>query len=123
MTDYDLSLAITPCLGASTQWIVLFYSDKTYSGLELSGEGLHGVIRGWRTPAKPWPSRHLVVRLQYIEHEVIFYYSHDGTEWTKFEHSFEISGWHHNALGGFLALRLALWAQGQGKVTFKVQKL
>jgi beta-xylosidase len=98
---------------------VLFYNDKTYSGLELSGEGIHGVIRGWRTPAKPWPSRHLVVRLQYTCHEVIFYYSHDGAEWTKFEHSFETSGWHHNALGGFLALRLALWAQGQGKVTFK----
>ncbi|MDQ6417936.1 family 43 glycosylhydrolase [Paenibacillus sp. LHD-117] len=98
---------------------VLFYSDKTYSGLELSGEGLHGVIRGWRTPAKPWPSRHLVVRLRYSWHEVIFDFSLDGTEWTKFEHSFETSGWHHNALGGFLALRLALWAQGQGKVTFK----
>jgi xylan 1,4-beta-xylosidase len=97
---------------------VLFYNDKTYSGLELSGEGLHGVIRSWRTPAKPWPSRHLAVRLEYSGHEVIFYYSHDSVEWTKFEHSFETSGWHHNALGGFLALRLALWAQGQGQVTF-----
>lgn len=105
--------------GEAAGRFVLFYNDQTYSGLELSNEGLHGVIRGWRTPAKPWHSRHLVVRLQYIEHEVIFYYSPDGEEWTKFEHSFETSGWHHNALGGFLALRLALWARGSGTVTFK----
>lgn len=49
---------------------------------------------------------------------MVFAYSQDGEEWTKFEHSFEVSGWHHNALGGFLALRLALWAQGEGTVTF-----
>ncbi|MDQ0115602.1 family 43 glycosylhydrolase [Paenibacillus harenae] len=105
--------------GESSGRFLLFYNDKTYSGLELSNDGLHGVIRGWRTPAKPFPSRHLVARLVYRDHEAVFYYSHNGTEWTKFEHSFETSGWHHNALGGFLALRLALWAQGPGNVTFK----
>ena len=104
--------------GASGRF-VLFYNDKTYSGIELSAEGVHGVIRGWRTPAKPWSSRKLIVRIEYIEHEVIFYCSHDGEEWHKFEHSFETSGWHHNARGGFLALRLALWAGGEGKVAFK----
>ncbi len=105
--------------GKASGRFVLFYNESTYSGLELSDEGLHGIIRGWRTPAKPSPSRLLFVRLRYIDHEVIFYHSIDGTEWSKFEHSFETSGWHHNALGGFLALRLALWAQGSGKVTFK----
>lgn len=105
--------------GQASGRFVLFYNDNTYSGLELSCDGLHGVIRGWRTPAKPWASSQLYVRLQYIEHEVVFYYSANGTEWAKFEHSFETSGWHHNALGGFLALRLALWAHGDGNVTFR----
>lgn len=97
---------------------VLFYNDQTYSGIELSNEGVHGIIRGWRTPAKKWTTSKLFVKLQYIEHEIIFYCSEDGVKWSKFEHSFETSGWHHNALGGFLALRLALWAHGNGEVTF-----
>lgn len=105
--------------GEAAGEFLLFYNESTYSGLGLTKGGLHGIIRGWRTPSKPLPSRHLFVRLQNMEHEVVFNYSTDGVEWTKFEHSFETSGWHHNALGGFLALRLALWAQGTGKVTFK----
>ncbi|MHA7965571.1 family 43 glycosylhydrolase [Paenibacillus sp. CAU 1782] len=104
--------------GNASGRFVLFYNESTYSGIELSNEGIHGIIRGWRTPAKPWDSRRLIVRLQYRDHEAIFYCSHNGTDWIKFEHSFETSGWHHNALGGFLALRLALWAQGEGGVTY-----
>lgn len=115
---YEAQIEIEISGNASGRF-VLFYNESTYSGIELSNEGIHGIIRGWRTPAKPWESRHLIVRLQYRDHEAIFYCSHNGTDWIKFEHSFETSGWHHNALGGFLALRLALWAQGEGKVTYK----
>lgn len=104
--------------GGAEGRFVLFYNDATYSGIELSSHGLHGIIRGWRTPAKPWPEKSVRIRLQYKEHEAIFYYSADGVKWMKFEHSFETSGWHHNALGGFLALRLALWAHGDGEVKF-----
>lgn len=68
---------------------------------------------------KAYPYRHVIVRLENNEHEVVFSYSADGLEWNKFEHSFETSGWHHNALGGFLALRIVLWAKGLGEVTFK----
>lgn len=60
--EYEAQVEIDISEGTSGRF-VLFYNDKTYSGIELSGEGLHGVIRGWRTPAKAWPSRHLVVRL------------------------------------------------------------
>lgn len=114
---YEAQVEIEISEEASGRFL-LFYNDSTYSGIELAGDGLHGVIRGWRTPAKPWSSRRIVVRLRYIEHEAVFDCSPDGLEWTQFEHSFETSGWHHNALGGFLALRLALLAQGDGRVTF-----
>jgi len=117
--NYEVSVEIEISEEAAAK-VLLFYNESTYSGLELSADGLHGVIRGWRTPAKPLPSRKMKVRLQNVEHEVSYYYCYaDEQKWIKFEHSFEVSGWHHNALGGFLALRLALWAQGSGKVTFK----
>lgn len=99
--------------------LLLFYNGSTYSGFGISQEGLYGIIRGWETPSKPFPHRRVIVRLENNEHEVVFYYSADGSEWNKFEHSFETSGWHHNTLGGFLALRIALRAKGSGEVAFK----
>jgi beta-xylosidase len=50
---------------------------------------------------------------------VIYSYSQDGENWTKLPHSFEASGLHHNALGGFLSLRIGLDAAGEGEVRFK----
>lgn len=105
--------------GESEGQFLLFYNESTYSGFGLSKEGIYGIIRGWETPSKPYPHRHVFIRLENNEHEVVFYYSMDGLEWNKFEHSFEVSGWHHNTLGGFLALRLALQGRGQGEVSFK----
>ena len=47
------------------------------------------------------------------------YYSVDGADWKKIESSLEVSALHHNALGGFLSLRIGLCAIGEGKVIFK----
>jgi xylan 1,4-beta-xylosidase len=47
------------------------------------------------------------------------YYSLDGKKWNKTESSIEISGLNHNALGGFLAVRIGLASIGEGTVSFK----
>ncbi len=39
-------------------------------------------------------------------------------QWSKQDHGFEMSGFHHNVLGGFLSLRIALDATGDGIVKF-----
>ena len=39
--------------------------------------------------------------------------------WIKIENSLETSGFHHNAFGGFLGLRIGLCSIGEGDVTFK----
>ncbi len=46
-------------------------------------------------------------------------YSTNGTKWNKIEYSLDISGFHHNAFGGFLAVRTGLCSMGEGTVTFK----
>ncbi|MGS2765037.1 beta-xylosidase family glycoside hydrolase [Sinomicrobium sp. M5D2P9] len=47
------------------------------------------------------------------------YYSTDGNNWIKIRNSLEISGFHHNAFGGFLGVRIGLCAMGEGSVKFK----
>lgn len=39
-------------------------------------------------------------------------------QWTKLDPGFEMSGFHHNVLGNFLSLRIALNATGVGNVKF-----
>lgn len=115
---YEVQVEVTVQQGTQGR-LLLFYNGTYYSGMGISAEGLYGILRGWHTPCIPYIGSSVHLRLRSVNHEVIFYYSHDGSEWTKFPHSFEASSFHHNALGGFLALRIGLDALGQGKATFK----
>lgn len=54
-----------------------------------------------------------------INNNVDLYYSLNGNDWIKIENSLEISGFHHNAFGGFLGVRIGLRSIGEGSVTFK----
>ncbi|GGA81919.1 hypothetical protein GCM10011511_01090 [Puia dinghuensis] len=47
------------------------------------------------------------------------FYSTDGVHWRKIESSLEVSGMNHNALGGFLSLRIGLCSIGDGTVRFR----
>jgi xylan 1,4-beta-xylosidase len=51
--------------------------------------------------------------------EIDFYYRLPGQPWRKAQESAEISGMDHNVLGGFLDVRPAVYAVGQGKATFR----
>jgi beta-xylosidase len=51
--------------------------------------------------------------------EVDFYYRIEGQEWKRMETSVEISGMQHNTLGGFLDVRPALYACGEGQATIR----
>jgi beta-xylosidase len=51
--------------------------------------------------------------------EVDFYYRLPGQPWQRTESSAEVSGLHHNVLGGFLDVRPAIYACGQGQATFR----
>lgn len=115
--NYEVTVDVTIEDGSQGR-LLLFYNQTYYSGMGISKEGVYGIIRGWHTPSIPYNSKSVHIRFLNKEHEVIFYYSHDGSKWIKFPYSFEVSGFHHNALGGFLALRIGLDALGEGKVKF-----
>ena len=49
---------------------------------------------------------------------VTFFHSLDGRKWIK-ERSVEVAGYNHNVADGFLSLRPAFYAAGEGSVTFR----
>ncbi|MGB1128992.1 MAG: hypothetical protein ACPG4K_02985 [Haloferula sp.] len=46
-----------------------------------------------------------------------FFYSANGSDWSKCSRSFELSGYQHNALGDYSYIRPVIYYQGEGKVT------
>lgn len=101
--------------------LLLFYDHKLFCGLGLGDGRLHA----WRIgqeerypPGATLSARRLRLRLVNDENVVTFYYATEqDRSWTK-ERSFEVSGYNHNVADGFLSLRPALYAAGQGGVTF-----
>jgi xylan 1,4-beta-xylosidase len=104
----------------ATGGIVLFYNNTTYSGILADRESILANILGWQSVTeKNVIKNHVFLRLKNINNTVDMYYSTDGNKWNKIERSFEISGFHHNAFGGFQAVRIGLCSIGEGTVKFK----
>ncbi len=60
----------------------------------------------------------VTLRIVNDHHEVELLLRDLQGQWTKLDHGFEMSGFHHNVLGDFLSLRIALNATGEGNVKF-----
>ena len=61
------------------------------------------------------------VRLRVVNHAniVTFYHSRDGGAWVKHSWQMEVSGFHHNVLGGFLSLKFGVYCAGVGTVKLR----
>ena len=106
--------------GKATGGLVIFYNDRAASGILTQNGDILANINGWQFPTeKKVVANHVFLRLKNINNTVDLYYSTDGIKWNKIENSIEISGFNHNALGGFLGIRIGLCSIGEGKVTFK----
>jgi xylan 1,4-beta-xylosidase len=106
--------------GEATAGLVLFYNNTAYSGILANKENVLANLRGYQFPTeKNVIKNHVFLRLRNINSIVDMYYSTDGHHWNKIESSLEVSGLHHNALGGFLSLRIGLCSIGEGEVKFK----
>lgn len=116
---YEIELEIeAPKAGSAG--ILLFYDKQLYCGLSFDQKTFvthqYGQERG--RPANPWGGR-LWIRMRNDRHIITFHTSRDGRAWTKFDRQMEVSGYHHNVRGGFMALRPALFAAGSGEATFR----
>lgn len=106
--------------GGATGGLVVFYNESTSSGILVKNGDILGNLHGWQFPAeKKVVTNHVFLRQKNVDNIVSMFYSTDGDKWNKIQNSLDISGFDHNALGGFLAVRIGLCAIGEGTVTFR----
>ncbi|HYW94264.1 MAG TPA: family 43 glycosylhydrolase [Bacteroidales bacterium] len=106
--------------GNAVGGLVLFYNKVAYSGILADQENILANLRGWQFKTeKNVIKNHVFLRLKSVDNTVDMYYSTDGEKWTKIESSLETTGFNHNALSGFLSLRIGLVSMGDGSVTFR----
>jgi len=116
--SYELTVEVE-VTDAAEGGLILFYNEDFFSGIGFSEGQFYRLRRGEKRNIKQSPDRtktHLKVINDH--HEVTMFTSNDGEKWEKMPFAIETSGYHHNMLGGFLALRAALYATGSGEVKF-----
>jgi xylan 1,4-beta-xylosidase len=107
--------------GAGEGGLLLFYNEKAFVGLGLSGEGIrtyeYAQEQSWMK--RPWQGRSIRIRLSNERNIVTFRYSNDdGRTWQLHGLRMEVSGIHHNVFGGFLSLKVGLYSAGAGAARF-----
>lgn len=108
--------------GEATGGLILFYNDKLYAGLGISDTKLIMHREGFDRPWWSKPAQldnSVFIKLINNRNIVTIYTSADGQSWKHFEAGMEVSGYHHNVAYGFLSLRPAIYAAGQGEVVFR----
>lgn len=100
--------------------LLLFYDPQHATGITISSTGLHvRVGNGLTFDHADTALTSATLRIVNDCQEVDFYFRVNGQTWQRTEESAEISGMHHNVLGGFLDVRPALCAWGEKSATFK----
>jgi xylan 1,4-beta-xylosidase len=100
--------------------LLLFYDAQHSTGIHLTRQGIDVTIPNGSTKNRVAAgATGATFRIVNDRQEVDFYYRLPGQPWQRTESSAEISGMHHNVLGGFLDVRPAVYALGAGKATFR----
>ncbi|NRF71702.1 family 43 glycosylhydrolase [Aquincola sp. S2] len=104
--------------GQAVGGLALFYDARGFVGLGI-GEGQlrtwqYGQEQSWmRQPVNGQRHR---LKVTNREHIVTFHHAAGDGPWVQHPWQMEVSGFHQNVFGGFLSLRIALIAAGQGDV-------
>ncbi len=115
--------------GKAEGGMLLYYNRRLYAGLGFGPSGLvmhryglqrpRGAIPGQRDAGGAAVSK-LSLRLTNDRNILTIHTSDDGRKtWRKFDVQMEVSGYHHNVAYDFLSLRPAIYAAGDGLVTFR----
>lgn len=113
--EAEISIELT---GEAEAGILLFYNHKAFVGLGFTPTALktfeYSEELTWARI--PHQARKARLRLRNDENEVTYHYSHDeGRTWTRHGTRMEVSGLHHNTFGGFLSLKIGIYAAGTGQ--------
>jgi xylan 1,4-beta-xylosidase len=60
------------------------------------------------------------IRVANDENVITWFYSHDeGKTWTRHPTRMEVSGLNHNVFGGFISLKIGMYAAGEGSIRLR----
>jgi xylan 1,4-beta-xylosidase len=109
-------------IGAAEGGLLLFYNHKAFVGVGATRDGLktfeYAEDQAWNRVAHKADSVRL--RVTNVDNVVTFHYSYDdGKTWTRHATRMEVSGIHHNVFGGFLSLKVGIYAAGTGRVRLR----
>jgi xylan 1,4-beta-xylosidase len=100
--------------------LLLFYDPQHATGIHLSPDGIGVRLANGYVPSHQHQgATRATLRIVNDRQEIDFHYKLPGQPWQRTQESAEISGMHHNVLGGFLDVRPALYACGSGSATFR----
>jgi beta-xylosidase len=117
--SYTVQIDAEIAPGCSTG-LLLFYDPEHWTGILLDGEGIGVRIANGYVPSRQQKgATRATLRIVNDNQEVDFYFRLPGQSWQKTRESAEVSGMHHNVLGGFLDLRPAVFAAGSGSTRFR----
>ena len=119
--SYEAEISLD-LMGEAEAGLLLFYNHKAFVGLGFTP----ATIKVWQyAEEQSWariPHAGCALRLRITNHAnvVTWHYSYDeGANWKRLDTRMEVSGIHHNVFGGFLALKLAIYAAGAGQVRLR----
>jgi xylan 1,4-beta-xylosidase len=115
---YEAETAVTIPDGGEAG-LLLLYDEKNYAGISLSAGGIFLYWLWGKMRLASWEGNSIHLKIRNAAHGAAFYYSADGKNWTKSGTSVDLSGFHHNVLGGFRSLKIALYAAGDGTAAFE----
>lgn len=100
--------------------LMLFYDQDHAAGITLGPRGISArAANGLVFDAIQKGAKQATLRIVNDRQELDFYYRLPNGNWRRTQESAEISGMHHNVLGGFLDVRPALTSWGTGSATFR----
>jgi len=113
----EIDIEVSPGCEAG---LMLFYDPNHVAGILITPGGIEIKIPNGSVKNRTEKSAtRTTFRVVNDRQEVDFYYRLPGRAWQKTESSAEVSGLHHNVLGGFLDLRPAVYACGHGLAAFR----
>ncbi len=116
---YELQVEIEVDAGV-TAGLILFYDRELYAGVGFDEKRYvthqYGIERGRPANAN---GRRMFMRLTNAYNVVRIDTSPDGVTWRRFDRHMEVSGYNQNVRNGFMMLRPAIYAAGEGQARFR----
>jgi hypothetical protein len=106
--------------GCAQAGLILFYNPSAYAGMGIGDGALwSGTLAALRKTRIQIPEKRMTLRIVFDHNEVDFLAGPDEKSLKKVANSEDLSGYNHATFGGYLAVRPALYAAGDGNAVFR----